>query len=230
MAGKIPKWEAELWSYVSSGDGEHCPLRSRCQTKPACGWCPDENKECLNQFLDKTEEITVHSCDFIEATEPARLGRIFLLVELMAQRYLEMAEVCCPPVPTMVIGLIDQQGFTEVRQVPLKAYHGAIWRPKEGWVIQVKADDSPAMQRFTTFHEAFHILAHCKTSPVFRKRGAIRGSFNEMLADYFASCLLMPRKWVKERWAEVNDLDRMVEIFGAPKTAICIRLRTLGLV
>jgi hypothetical protein len=230
MAGKIPKWEADLWYYVSCGNGEHCPLLKGCQTKLACGWCPDANKERLNEFLDKTEEITVHSLDFIKVTEPAQLGRIFLLVELMAQKYLELAKVRCLPVPAMLIGLIDPRGITEVRQVPLKVYHGAIWRPKEGWIIQVRADDSPAMQRFTMFHEAFHILAHCKTSPVFRKRGAIRGSFNELLADYFATCILMPRRWVRERWAEVNDLDRMAEIFNAPKTAICIRLKTLGLV
>jgi len=34
-------------------------------------------------------------------------------------------------------------------------------------------DDTSAAQRFTLFHEAFHILAHYRTTPVFRKRGAI---------------------------------------------------------
>jgi len=65
---------------------------------------------------------------------------------------------------------------------------------------------------------------------VFRKRGTIVGSFNELLADYFASCILMPREWVKEKWAEVKDLDRMAEIFAVPKSAMCIRLRRLGLI
>jgi Zn-dependent peptidase ImmA (M78 family) len=157
-------------------------------------------------------------------------GRLFLLVELLAQKYLEMGKFRCPPVPTALIGLIDQRGITEIRSVPLKAYHGAIWHPKEGWIIQVKADDSPTMKRFTLFHEAFHILAHYRTTPVFRKRGAIRGSFNELLADHFAVCILMPRQWVREKWAEVKDLDRISVIFDAPKSAVCIRLRQLGLV
>lgn len=241
MATEIPKWEADLWTYVGSGDGEHCPLRSRCQTKLACGWCLDENKERLNQFLEQGE-VTLQSCDFFDSIETnigcdfmeinkgRQTGRLFLLVELMAQKYLKMGRVGCPPVPTVLIGLIDQRGITEIRSVPLKAYHGAIWHPKEGWIIQVKADDSPAMKRFTLFHEAFHILAHCRTTPVFRARGAIRGSFNELLADYFAICILLPRQWLREKWAEVMDLDRMAEIFDAPKTAICIRLRQLGLV
>ena len=229
MATKIPKWEAELWTYVSSGDGEHCPLRSRCQTKLACGWCPDENKERLNQFLDEPE-INLHSCDFIKTSEGRGRSRLFQLVELVSQRYIKMGEVRSPPVPTEIIALIDQRGITEIRTVPLKAYHGAIWHPKEGWIIQVKADDTSAMKRFTMFHEAFHILAHCGGTPVFRKRGLEQGSFNELLADYFAICILAPRRWVRENWAEVRDLDRMAEIFDAPKPAMCIRLRTMGLV
>jgi Zn-dependent peptidase ImmA (M78 family) len=86
------------------------------------------------------------------------------------------------------------------------------------------------MKRFTIFHEAFHILAHCRTTPVFRKRGAIGGSFNELLADYFAVCILMPRQWVGEKWAEVQDFNRMAKIFDVPKPAMCIRLRQLGLI
>jgi len=149
---------------------------------------------------------------------------------MMAQKYIKMGKVRCPPVPTVLIALIDRRGSTEVRELPLKAYHGAIWHPKEGWIIQLKANDTSAVKRFTVFHESFHILAHCRTSPVFRKRGAIQGSFNELLADYFAICMLMPRQWVGEKWAEVKDLDRMVEIFDVPKSTMCIRLRILGLV
>jgi hypothetical protein len=60
---------------------------------------------------------------------------------------------------------------------------------------------------------------------IFRKRGSVVGSFNELLADYFALCILMSRDW-----AEVKDLDRMAEIFAVPKPAMCIRLRQLSLI
>ena len=227
MAGKILEWEAELWSYVGNGDGEHCPLYNRCQSRLRGGWCCDEHKEQISQLLDKGR-CTLHSCDFIKS-QGGKPGRLFQLVELMAQKYLEMGEVHCPPVPTVLIGLIDPRGATEVHQLPLKAYHGAIWHPKEGWIIQLRAEDTSATKRFTVFHEAFHILAHCRTSPVFRKRGVVQGSFNELLADHFALSILMPRHWVKEKWAEVKHLNRMVEIFDVPKPAMCIRLRQLGL-
>ena len=65
---------------------------------------------------------------------------------------------------------------------------------------------------------------------MFRKRGTKEGSFNELLADYFATCILMPKEWVTEKWVEVEDLDRMAEIFDAPKSAMCVRLKRLGLV
>jgi len=227
---KIPKWEFELWTYVGSGDGRHCPLHDRCQIRQRGGWCPDDNRERFNRLLD-VSQFNLHNFDFIKGeSEGGWRGRIFQLVEMLAQKYLRMGEVRCPPVPTWLVTLFDNRQAVEVRELPLKVYHGAIWHQKDGWVIQVKDSDAPATKRFTILHEAFHILAHCRTTPVFRKRGTIVGSFNELLADYFASCILMPREWVKEKWAEVKDLDRMAEIFAVPKSAMCIRLRQLGLI
>jgi hypothetical protein len=158
MAAKIPKWENELWSYVSSGDGEHCPLHSLCQTKLACGWCPDENKKRLNQFLDQ-DEVTLQSCDFMETNIGGQTSRLFLLAELMAQKYLKMGGVDCPPVPTGIVSLADKQRCIEIHALPLKAYHGAIWRLNEEWVIQLRDGDTSARKRFALFHETFHILS-----------------------------------------------------------------------
>ena len=228
--GKIPRWEAELWSHVSSGDGIHCPLYGRRLVTKKGGWCPDEYRERLNRLLDE-RQFNLHSYDFIKA-EGKDKGHCKLsqLVERLAGTYLKMGNVRCPPVSTGLVRLIDRQYGVEVRQLPLKAYHGAIWRQKDGWVIQVKDSDATPTMRFTVFHEAFHILAHCRATPVFRKRGSIVGSFNELLADYFAVCMLMPREWVAEKWAGVKDLDRMAEIFVVPKSAMCIRLRQVGLI
>ncbi|MDH5696063.1 MAG: ImmA/IrrE family metallo-endopeptidase [Dehalococcoidia bacterium] len=228
IVDQVPKWESELWSYVSSGDGMHCPFYSRCRIKKRGGWCPDENKERLNKLLDE-KQSNLYSCDYIES-EVKGFCRIFQLVERLSQKYLKRAGVCCPPVPEGLATIFDEQHDIEVHQVPLKVHHGAIWRIRDRWVIQLKDSDAPATRRFSLFHEAFHILAHCRTTPVFRRRGAVGGSFNELLADAFAAYILMPRQWVKEKWVEVKDLDRMAQIFGVPKSAMCIRLRWLGLI
>jgi len=228
MVGKTPKWESELWSYVGSGDGMRCPLHSHCHVRQKGGWCSDDNKERLNHLVDE-RQFNPHSYNFIESEATGR-GRLSQLVEMLAQKCLERGRVRYPPVPTELVSQADKQHTIEVRLLPLKVYHGAIWHQKDRWIIQLKNDTASATKRFTLFHEAFHILAHCKTTPVFRKRGAIAGSFYELLADYFAACILMPREWVAEKWAEVEDLDRMAEIFDVPKSAMCIRLKRLGLI
>ncbi|TET17807.1 MAG: ImmA/IrrE family metallo-endopeptidase [Dehalococcoidia bacterium] len=226
MREKVPRWESELWSYMSSSDGMHCPLASHCQIRQSGKWCIDDNMERLNQLLD-AKGFNLRNYDFIECEA---CGRIFKMVEMLARRYLKRGRVRCPPVPTGLVSLFDEQYPVEVRLLPLKVYHGAIWHPKGVWIIQLKAGDTSAAKRFTLFHEAFHILAHCRTTPVFRKRGTIQGSFNELLADYFATCILMPREWVKEKWVDVHDLNKVAKIFGVPQSAMCIRLKRLGLI
>jgi hypothetical protein len=225
---KIPKWEAELWSYVISGDGLSCPLRKYRPVMEKGTWCPDEYRGRLNRLLDE-KRFNFNSYDFINS-ESSGVCRLCQLVERLAEAYLKAGNALGPPVSTELVMLFDPQNPVEIRQLPLKAYHGAIWSQQDGWVIQVKNSDAAPTMRFTVFHEAFHILAHCRTTPVFRKRGSVVGSFNELLADHFAFCTLMPREWVVEKWTEIKDLNRMAEIFVVPKSAMCIRLRQLGLI
>ena len=226
MVGKIPKWESELWSCVSSGDGEHCPLYSHCPVKQRGEWCIDDSIERIKRLAD-CGRFNPASCDFMGCGTDCRMAQ---MLEMLVQGYIEWTGVRYPPVPTELVSLVDEHHTIEIRPLPLKAYHGAIWRLRGGWIIQVKEDDSPAMKRFAIFHEAFHILAHCRTSPVFRKRGVVQGSFNELLADAFAASVLAPTEWVKEKWAEIRDLDRMAKIFDVPKPVMCLRLKYLGLI
>ncbi len=228
MVQRIAKWESELWSYVSEGDGEQCPLYGDCQIKKECGWCVGEHTAKISQLLED-EKFKVAKFDFIQS-ETKILGRPFQLVEKAADKCLKKGMVHGPPVPEELVSVCAIDRTVEIRTIPLKAYHGAIWSLKGNWIIQLKRGDTHARRRFTLFHEAFHILAHCKAVPVFKKRGIEGGSFNESLADYFAACILMPREWIKEKWAESKDVDSMTKIFEVPKPIMWIRLRQLGLI
>jgi len=228
-ASKVPKWETELWSYISSGDGMHCPLYDHCQIRKGSGWCFSEHIAEINQVME-SRTFKAARCDFVRP-EPKILGKPLQLIERLANKYLKNGKVCEPPVPVKLALLVDPEYEVEIRSVPLKSYHGAIWHLKDKWVIQLKSGDSSMINRHTLFHEAFHILAHCgSNTPVFRKRGGMQGSFNEALADYFASCILMPREWVKGKWAEVKDVGKMAKIFDVPQVTMWLRLRQLGLV
>ncbi len=225
MAVKAAEWESELWSCVSNGGGEHCPLYSQCRYRLDGHWCTDDNGERLKRLSDD-RCLNLSNYEFIKSGRP--FG-IFELVTSLANKYLKRGGIRNPPVPTELVQLADEQYPIEVHQLPLIAHHGSVWRLKEKWIIQLREDDPSAKKRFTIFHEAFHILAHCRANHVFKKRETRRGSFNELLADYFAVCVLIPREWVKERWAEVKDLDKMAKIFDVPKPVMCIRLKRMGL-
>jgi len=227
--GKTPKWESELWSYISQSDGQHCPAYSHCQVRLKGEWCADDNRDVLEN-LYRDNDFRPEKYSTIEDITHSTASEIAKKIELLAGRYLKQGNCHCPPVPTELISLADGQRPVEVRLLPLKSYHGAIWRLGGMWVIQLNSNDVPAVRKFSLFHEAFHILAHRSATPVFRKReSTATGAFNELVADYFASCVLMPRRWVMEKWADVKDLDKMAEIFVVPKGAMWFRLKLLGL-
>jgi Zn-dependent peptidase ImmA (M78 family) len=126
--------------------------------------------------------------------------------------------------------LADPQLSIEIHTLPLKSYHGVICRLNDRWVVQLKDDDMPNEKRFTLFHETSHTLSHRNGIPVFKKRRIEQVSFNELLADHFSSCILLPREWIKDKWAGIEKLDRMAEIFAVPKSVMYIRQRQLGLI
>ncbi len=225
---ETPKWESELWSYLSKGDGSICPMYSYCQNKLSGGWCPSDNLDYIARLLD---DKRFAASKYEPVGKRGKCEGVFLLVERLARNYLKRAEVHCPPVSEELVYLADQHHPIEVRLVPLKIYHGAIWHLNDSWIIQLNENDTPARRRFALFHEAFHILAHRRTTTlVFKKRGYTIGSFNELLADYFAACILLPREWVREKWPEVRDLDQIAKIFDVPKQLMWIRLREMDLI
>jgi len=219
---------------MSSGDGEHCPLHNDCQIRLQGGQCLDDNKEYfgnLSTFMDSDEFLLSNSkSGKLEFIRCAKAGRIFQLVQKLAQKYFKMGSLHSPPVPAVLIALCAESRPIEVREVPLRAYHGAIWHLRNRWIVHLNENDTPARRRFSLFHEAFHIIAHGQATPVFRKRGIRGGSFNELLADHFAGCILMPPEWAKDKWAEFQDLNKMAEIFEIPKPVVWYGLKGMGFI
>jgi len=224
--GRVPRWESELWNYLSSGDGMRCPVYQHCQHRLGGESCPSDDLDLVSRLLDD-KKFNIGKYHTLRSLGCCRVIR---LVEKLAQSAIKKRGVRCLPVPAAVVFLADEHHPVEVRLVPLTAHHGAIWHLQEGWIIQLNENDTPARRRFTLFHEAFHVLAHRRGTPVFRRRDCKTGSFNELLADYFAGCMLMPREWVKEKWAEVEDLGKMANIFGVEKPLMWVKLREIGLV
>jgi hypothetical protein len=234
-AGKIPSWEAELWSYLSKGDGIHCPVYQSCRLRLQGEWCLSEHEQyyqLINDFLDdEVPDLTDPASIGFDFPGCRYVGRIFNLVRRLAAGYQTEAGIDHLPVPTDLITRGGDNRPIEVQELPFKAHHGAVWRLNDCWLIQLNSNDTTARKRFTMYHEIFHILAHCKATPVFKKTSSSpEGSFNELLADHFAAILLMPEKQVREKWAEVRDVNQMATTFDVPKSVVWFALKHLSLV
>jgi len=205
----------------------HCPFIGNCQYHGEENYCIDEHRDKFCRLISSDEQLSSHDCEHIRL---CRRG-VMPFVEKLAQEQLSKGYSSRIPIPTDLISLADEQHIIEVRAVHLNACHAAIWRLKDRWVIQV-SDRSPSFRlRMTLFHEAFHIMAHCRSQsvPVFSNRKVIRGYFNELMADYFAICMLMPLQLIRDEWAEIGNVERMAQRFRVPNSAMLIRLCELGL-
>ena len=192
----------------------------------------EEYYRLMNDFLDEeVPDLTDPASIEFEFRSCQQVGKIFGLVSKLAVKYRTEAGVDRLPVPADLVTRGGDNRPIEVQELPFKAHHGAIWRLSDCWLVQLNSNDTPARKRFTMYHEIFHILAHCKATPVFKKKSSSpEGSFNELLADHFAAILLMPEKQVKERWAEVKDINQMATIFDVPQPVVWFALKHLSLV
>lgn len=162
--------------------------------------------------------------------ESFRPGRISELIRLLVEKSLKSSGLRMPPVPNSLVYMLAENTSVEIRHIAMKAYSGAIWKVKGCWIIFLNANDDVRHQRITLFHEAFHMLAHCKGVPVFKKVDRDEGSFNELLGDDFAYQILMPQKWVEREWRRQQDVVVLANMFDVPEDAMQLRLETLHLI
>jgi len=92
------------------------------------------------------------------------------------------------------------------------------------WLICLNQNHPEKRQRFTAFHELFHIIEHAV-------RRFEASAAAEVLADHFAACVLMPRPAVKRAWCSgTQDLGELADIFAVSQSAMRVRLVKLGLI
>ena len=105
--------------------------------------------------------------------------------------------------------------------------------------INDSKDVLPDIKYFTVAHELGHFFLH--KDLVKKKNLVIDGDFfiyredngipseMETEANQFAATLLMPEERVRLLWEALKDVDRCAEFFKVSRTAMSIRLDTLGL-
>ena len=141
-----------------------------------------------------------------------------------------MSELGVSPPPPVDVDRIARDWGLAVEYVPRpRGLHGRV--VVERAVIEVAANDHPHRKRFTVAHELGHyVLDH---NPVLteaepRDFGNPK-SVNEKEANHFAAALLMPEEWVRQDWQNLQDAERMANLYRTSPEAMWYRLMELKL-
>ncbi len=150
------------------------------------------------------------------------------LAELQAHKLLALSGITEAMIPEQVITSLPK---IEVKRMSPWPVSGATDWVRCTWVIILNAAEPITRQRFSLAHEFKHIIDHRFINVLYPATAGMDSHRRaEMVCDYFAGCLLMPRPWLKRAWASgMQDLARLAEHFGTSQAAVATRLSQTGL-
>lgn len=93
------------------------------------------------------------------------------------------------------------------------------------WIIVLNESESPTRQRFSLLHEYKHVIDHGQQQTLYASEREA-----ELAADYFAACVLMPKRDLKRVYCTVTQrVEALADYFGVSPSALRIRLEQTGL-
>jgi hypothetical protein len=152
-----------------------------------------------------------------------------LIAERQAAVLLAHAGIEKPAVPE---DIITELPFLTVTHRPGFPTSGMATQTDSGWVIVLRAEEAKVRQRFSLIHEFKHVLDDPFIEWLYPTRsGYSPGERAEHISDYFAACVLMPRRWIKRDWGNgIQDLDRLARRYNVSRVAMGVRLAELRLI
>jgi Zn-dependent peptidase ImmA (M78 family) len=150
-----------------------------------------------------------------------------LIAELQANHMLEHFSIATTAVPDEIVTELPRIKIERERGLPVSG--SAHWNGRY-WVITLSADEHRCRQRFSLMHEFKHVLDHTTKDFLYQDRPT-NSSYEqaERVADYFAACLLMPKRVVKRLWFEgPQSIERMADKLRVSPAAVRYRLDQLG--
>lgn len=162
-------------------------------------------------------------------TRPLTQFEAYRIAELQANRLLEAAGVDQPGTPDE---LVAGQPFLRVtlrNDLPISGLTN--WY-KPHWHIVLNASEPAVRRRFSLMHEYKHLLDHGLSERAYPATvWQTAEERTELVCDYFAASLLMPRRLVKRRFFQgLNDASDLAVEFGVSPQAMRYRLEQLRLV
>lgn len=183
----------------------------------------------MNQHPNQAPDNTTSTLAQLRALVPERA-----LDFHQALRVAELQATTLRRLTDAVDGAIGEDSITDLprlrvvyRQLPTS---GMSYWDGRMWVIAINSSEPPTRQRFTLLHEFKHIMDHSRVNRLYGAPGAGADKRAEQACDFFAGCVLMPKRLVKRAWG--NGMQRpaaLAEHFEASERAVEVRLAQLGL-
>jgi Zn-dependent peptidase ImmA (M78 family) len=149
------------------------------------------------------------------------------IAEAQANRLLKLSGQTEPPVSEEIIATLPG---IEVHRVATARVQAAVQWSHGRWLILLNATEPRGRQRFSLAHEFKHILDHPFVTILYPPRHEST-ELAEQACDFFASCLLMPSRWLRQAWAAgVRDERALTRRFGVTPQALKVRLLQVGLI
>ncbi len=151
------------------------------------------------------------------------------IAELQANRLLALAGLTEPAVPDELIADMPKIQVRRMRPWPVS---GCTDWTKSTWVIVLNAAEPYVRQRFSLAHEFKHIVDHRFVDVIYPDLPRLTSQQRaEIVCDYFAGCLLVPRKWLRQAWtAGIQTEPELAKLFNVSREAIHTRLSQTGLI
>ncbi len=160
---------------------------------------------------------------------PLSVAEGYRVAELQANRLLASAGIDEPGTPSELVTSLPYVEVALRHDVPESGYLN--WF-KPRWLVLLNAREPLVRRRYSLMHEFKHLLDHpfrdflypaSYFSDSHRRR--------EQAAEYFAACVLMPKRLVVRRWAAgVQTESALAAEFVVSEVAMRRRLQELGLV
>jgi Zn-dependent peptidase ImmA (M78 family) len=149
------------------------------------------------------------------------------VAEAQAECLLRWSEITKPPVSEEVIAKLPHIQVERITRA--RAQAAAAWSHGR-WLILLNGDEPKGRQRFCLAHELKHILDHPFVGILYARHDD-RIELAEQACDYFAACLLMPTRWLRQAWNNgTRDVRTLARRFGVTPHTVRVRLLQIGLI
>ena len=159
---------------------------------------------------------------------PLTFQEALRIAELQANKLLELSRITDPGTPSEIISGLPFVKVIVRHKMPVSG--SAQWF-KPRWLILLNGQEPEVRRRFSLMHEWKHVLDHPFVDFLYPgKDEADRIRKAEQVADFFAACLLMPKKLIKRVYFQgFRDPQELAGMFGVSPQAMRYRIDQLAL-